>query len=446
MSQARPTHLSSSFKEPGPTITMSGGPSGALAGRRNVPLRLPLPFLLTGVCAAALFGLLLPWIGPEALQAPGFPHVLALVHLVTLGWLTMTIMGASLQLVPVIAVTTLRTTRFTGWHYPLFAGGVLILLSGFWWMQTTLLIAGGTLIALAVVQYVVTLGMTLKHATAQPLTVRFLVASLCFLCLVISLGLTAALDFRFGFLDAGLDRLLLIHLTLGIVGWLTNLVIGVSYTLVRLFALVHGHDERPGKRIFLLLQAGILALASGFLCSWYPLVLAGGVVLVGACWLFALDYARMLRLRRRKRLDVTHYHGIAAVVYLALVMPAGLAAVLLEVGQPAVFVALGLAALVGWIGQSAIGYLYKIVPFLVWNERYGPLVGRQKVPLMRDMLSERVAWVSLGCINFGLPVSIFAALLGLVIPFQIGSSLLGAGLLLAAINIVSIVRHLNHSR
>jgi hypothetical protein len=99
------------------TITTSGMMS-PMTGRRGVPLSVPLPFLLTGAGAAALFGLLLPWIIPQAIQAPGFPHVLALVHLVTLGWLTMTIMGASFQLVPVIVVAPLRTTRFIRYQYP----------------------------------------------------------------------------------------------------------------------------------------------------------------------------------------------------------------------------------------------------------------------------------------------------------------------------------------
>ena len=82
-----------------------------VTGRRGVPLSIPLPFLLTGVSAAALFGLLLPWAAPEAIQSPGFPHVLALVHIATLGWLTMAIMGASLQLAPVIVVAPLCAAR-----------------------------------------------------------------------------------------------------------------------------------------------------------------------------------------------------------------------------------------------------------------------------------------------------------------------------------------------
>ena len=76
----------------GKTTISTSGTLGGMAGCRGLPLAAPLPFLLTGAGAAALFGLLLPWVMPEAMQSPDFPHVLALVHLATLGWLTMTIM------------------------------------------------------------------------------------------------------------------------------------------------------------------------------------------------------------------------------------------------------------------------------------------------------------------------------------------------------------------
>src|SRR5579859_7469170 len=130
-------------------ISTSGIPS-MMTGRRGVPLAVPLPFLLTGACAAALFGLLLPWIAPEAIQSPGFPQVLALVHIATLGWLTMTIMGASLQLAPVILVSPLRAARFDAIQYPLYLVGVTLLVTGFWTSRTALLITGGILVVTAV--------------------------------------------------------------------------------------------------------------------------------------------------------------------------------------------------------------------------------------------------------------------------------------------------------
>jgi hypothetical protein len=94
----------------------------------------------------------------------------------------------------------------------------------------------------------------------------------------------------------------------------------------------------------------------------------------------------MIRVRHRK----------VAVGYFTVIISLGIGAAVFGWRQPAVLAALELAALVGWLGQSIIGYLYKIVPFLIWHARYGPLVGREPVPLMRELVHERWAWASFG--------------------------------------------------
>lgn len=111
-------------------------------------------------------------------------------------------------------------------------------------------------------------------------------------------------------------------------------------------------------------------------------------------------------------------------------------------GTPAIWLAFGLAALPGWLGQSTIGYLYKIVPFLIWSERYGPLVGKQHVPLMREMLHERWAWVSWWLFNLSLPAMIVATLWQQVIALQVASSTLALSLLLAFSNLLLVAWHL----
>jgi hypothetical protein len=429
-----------------PTSPAIGLAGGDLTGRRGVPLMVPLPFLLTGAIAAAIFGLLAPFVLPLALQAPDIPHVLALVHTVTLGWLTMTIMGASLQLVPVIVVSPLRATALLRWHYPVFLCGVLCLIAGFWWWQLWLLMLGGTVIVLAVVHYVIILGATFARASTCPLTVWFLTASLVYLCLVVSLGLCLAWNFTTGFLGAGTEHVVLVHLTLGIVGWLSCTLVGVSYTLGRLFMLAHAHDDRWGKLVFGLLNGGIVLLASGALLSWIFLMWAGGALLVSAAGLFVGDYGRMLKVRQRKRLEVTQYHSLAATGYFVLVIAAGVVLLLGGWGEtPATWTALGLAALVGWLGQSIIGYLYKIVPFLVWSERYGSLVGTQPVPLMRDLVHGQWAWASWWLINLSLPTMIGAALAQQIAILQAASGALALGLLLVLANLLLVVRHLSAS-
>jgi len=426
-----------SMRQGGPAPISTSGMGGLAQG--GAPLWLPLPFLLTGVVSAALFGALLPLVAPQALIASGFPHVLALVHIATLGWLTMTIMGASLQLAPVILVSPLRAARFDVAQYPLYLIGVTLLVTGFWTMSTALLITGGILVVTAVAHYAVIMGATIARATTRPLSARYLAASVGYLCVVVSLGLTAALNFQFGFLGAGVTRLLLAHITLGVVGWLTTTLMGVSYTLVRMFALVHGHGDELGRRIFLLLNGGVLGLATGFTLDWAWLVALAGLSLVAAVWLFAWDYRRMLAMRKRKLLDVTQRHGIAAVGYLVVVVPAGVVAALLGVWREPTLVALVLAALVGWLGQSILGYLYKIVPFLVWQSRYAPLVGRAKVPLMRDLVRQRAATLTFWLVNLALPATLLCALLDWVVPMQVAAGFLAAGLALAAANILGVV-------
>jgi hypothetical protein len=201
-----------------------------------------------------------------------------------------------------------------------------------------------------------------------------------------------------------------------------------------------------GRIIFVLLNANIAILALGLILAWFPPIVIGGVALVATTWLFAYDFLRMLRARRRRVLDVTQYHSIAALAYFSLFVPAGVVIALARWQQPAAFAALGLAALVGWLGQSTVGYLYKIVPFLIWQSRYGPFVGRQKVPLMRELLHERWAWASWWLINVGLAGVLLSALLAWVIPVQIASGVLGAGLVLAAINVIGVVRHLHKNK
>lgn len=422
-----------------PTMGMA---AGGLTGRRGVALTVPLPFLLTGAGAAALFGLLAPWVLPQALLAPGFPHVLALVHTVTLGWLTMMIMGASFQLVPVIVVSPLRAAALLRWQYPVFLAGVLCLISGFWWWQTWLLLLGGTIVVLAVAHYVVILATTFARAATRPLTVTFLCTSLFYLSLVVSLGLTAAWNLATGFLGASITQILLIHVILGITGWLSCTLVGVSYTLGRLFLLAHEHDDRWGRPVWFLLNGGIVLLATSMLLNWMPLAWMGGVLLVSASVLFAGDMLRVLKVRQRKRLEVTQYHSLAATGYFVLALGASITVFLGGWSTPATLTALGLGALVGWLGQSTLGYLYKIGPFLIWSERYGPLVGKQRVPLMREMIHERWAWLSWWLINLGLPVMIGAALWQQVVILQVSSGILALGLILVAVNLLGVVRHL----
>jgi hypothetical protein len=147
----------------------------------------------------------------------------------------------------------------------------------------------------------------------------------------------------------------------------------------------------------------------------------------------------MLRSRKRKVLDMTQRHAIAGVAYLTLGVSLALGATLTGNVRPPQVVALGLLALVGALGQSIVGYLYKIVPFLIWHSRYAARIGKTDVPLMRELISPRLATASFWLINLSLPVAACAAALSWIPALQIASVALGVGLALATVNIVRAV-------
>ena len=65
--------------------------------------------------------------------------------------------------------------------------------------------------------------------------------------------------------------------------------------------------------------------------------------------------------------------------------------------------------------------MYKVVPFLVWFHKYSDKVGKEKVPLLKDMFSERIGSIQFWLINIGVP----GVMVGLYLENQI---IVGIGL------------------
>ena len=90
--------------------------------------------------------------------------------------------------------------------------------------------------------------------------------------------------------------------------------------------------------------------------------------------------------------------------------------------------------LIGFLLHFIIGHLYKIVPFLVWYEYVSPHVGKIKVPMLHEMIEEKL-------VNIQLLLTIFETLLfplGFLIESKL-LSLIGSVSLLAATLMLVIV-------
>lgn len=338
------------------------------------------------------------------------PPMLVVVHLLTIGWLTLLILGALQQFVPVLTTKPLTSQRLAGVTLALILVGLPLMLVGFlalepWaaevgkqWLPT-----GGGLVVAGAVAACFNLGLTLWRSRPLTLPGRFIVAGLVFLMLTVGMGVVFALAYAVPDLWSPefIGRLLInglnLHVTAGIGGWFTLTAIGVAYKLLAMFALAPEDRGMIGGWIFLTITAGFSLVVSA---AWLQIFgaaahLGGSLATLG--WvlaafggaLYLYDMWQLFAQRARSLLELNARVGGWALITLGLGLP--LLVMLALTGpdrQQTVAAAFVYLLLFGWLSGLGLSQLYKIVPFLTWLERYGPRLGREQVPRVQDLVNE----------------------------------------------------------
>ena len=185
-------------------------------------------------------------VGAQVLMIAGYgfpavpaeaPETLILVHMVTIGWLSLLMCGALFQFVPVLIAQPLRGGRLVLPALICLLSGLAFLLAGFLQLAGTidtdlpLLAVAGMLLPAGFLLVVGVLVGTLLRANLT-LPARFVAAGLACVLVTVTLGALFALLLS-GFLPAlaGLDfrtHALPVHIAVGLGGWLTFTAIGVS--------------------------------------------------------------------------------------------------------------------------------------------------------------------------------------------------------------------------
>ena len=358
-----------------------------LASDMSPPLRLPAAHFATALVFWLLGSAGLVWIAPD-LARGGFaqPRVAAITHLFTLGWITTSIQGALYQFLPVALQTPIRSRRLAELGLAMYVPGLVLFLGGLLLTRPTVMVAGAGLFGTALLLFVGNLAVTLRRAPERNLTWWALVGSASSLVATIVLGVSLAGNLRWGYLGAERFLAVGVHLHVAIAGWVLLTIVGVAHRLLPMFLLSHGASELPGRAAAALLAAGVALLLATHhaLTLWttaaVALSLGGGVA---ALLTQALLYFRS---RRKPALDPGLRLAGAGLVLLGCALL--LAPFFLAAGLAAPRIATAYAlTLVGAASLFVAGHYYKIVPFLIWFHRFGPLVGRRPVPRVVDLYS-----------------------------------------------------------
>ena len=331
------------------------------------------------------------------------PSTLIAVHLTTIGWLSLLMMGALYQFVPVITNTSLYSQRlpilslgFIGTGLALMLLGFLAL-SGIGALQIACLPIGGTLVLVGFVLCGVNIGLTLWKVRPLPLHAVFVAISLIFLLLTAVLGIAFALTFALPQAPLFLQQLsgagVSLHMAAGLGGWFTLTVMGVSYRLLSMFMLAPDEPRcstyaalfLTGGGLGLLVIGGLVQLEGGPTTSWVNLL---GAMATGLGFAFYLsDIIEFYRTRRRKLLELNSLTAAGALTVLTLAVLIGFGLMLLgKLDQYAASV--GYLFIFGGLTGLGLSQLYKIIPFLTWLEVFGKKMGKGSVPRVQDLVNE----------------------------------------------------------
>lgn len=333
------------------------------AESRLLPPAIPFRFFL----AAAGFHVA-AWImlASAADQVPSFiggpGPVLAAAHALTLGVLTMTAMGASFQILPVVSGQSLMATWPCSAAFWLYLCGVVVLLHGFSGGDYLPSAGGAAMVVLALAAYAILIADILRRTRGMRFLVLYGWTSLASLLGLAGLGLLLILDMEQGFLEARAD-IALTHFILAAYGFMGMLAVGYSHVLVPMFALSEAPDEGHGNILFILSLAALLLGAGGAAAGCPVSPILGAAIGLGAAALYVWMMNRALARGMRKNLGLSFVLVRTAWAFLVVGLVVGAFAGMGLAGEtgPALF---AFTVLFGWLLTFLLGVLQRIIPFL----------------------------------------------------------------------------------
>jgi len=345
------------------------------------------------------------------------------VHLYLLGFVMMIIFGAMAQLVPVVIEVGHAAVDFFYIIYPLLAVGTIMMVVGFT-LSPALLPFGGLIVLVSMAIFAANLFWTLKKGAHKSIVVSVMGSSNIFLLLGIMSGLVMALAFG-GLLDVDPHHWLKAHVFAVFGGYVILTIMGLSMVLLPMFGLSHGFNEKPMQWSYRLMLLGVPSVMIGSLLSVSLLEWFGIAVVLVALNSYFYQVYLIFKTRARKENDVWVKSLFYA--YATLLLSVLFSLVYLFGGSEAWLMSSGWLLITGFAGFLITSHLYKIIPFLVWFERYAPLVGKQKVPMLHEMVPKRQADAQMVFTASGVSLVALGLLLGSNALFYAGSSAIVVG-------------------
>lgn len=367
----------------------------SLSLQQSPPLSVPVRFLISAPLFSLSAALLMLYYGPQMISARWTPELLAVTHLLTLGFLAMSMLGAMLQLMPVLMGMMIpRPVFFSRMiHAALFIGSLS--LASAWLTHTpALFIIAMAALSFAFCVFLLLAGERLLRSKNRHATRTLMLLALCALLVTTGLGLYLALAYTGQSFQLA-RPLTDLHLSWGLLGWVLLLIIAVAYQVIPMFQITDEYPAIHQRWLGWLVFTVLLILTVTYVWPLAILKTAATTLLAACTLVFALTTLWLLHHRRRQLPDLTLNFWRLAMLSLSLLALLWLVSTLFAIQLPALLT--GVLFIHGFAMTTVSGMMYKIVPFLIWlhlstqnkNLRdQGAREAQVKVPHMRKIIPE----------------------------------------------------------
>lgn len=385
------------------------------------------------------------------------PQFIALVHLVTLGWITGSIVGMFYLVGPIALRLPLPATRWDAAAFAAFATGVLGLVASAWRSNHAGMAAAAPLVLLVVAHLGWRVVRGLKpRDISDGVRLHVLLAFVNFLLAGV-LGAAMGLDRRWHFWDVSPVAQTWAHAHLAVIGWGLMMVIGLSYRLIPMMLPATMPYHASLARSAWLLQGGALGIVLAHVAAWSWLLPIAGLLVAAGVWAFVVETRALVKQRlpppaareqrqQRGRRDRTIWISHAAAISLVIAVVLGLVLTVLPASRAAQALAwiYGVAALIGHLSQIVVGMGGRLFPMLAW---FAAMADRGRPPAcsVHDLPVEPVVRVI--CITWlvGVPALAFGLALHVPILVSLACMALIAGVASNAAHLVLMLRRATRS-
>lgn len=412
----------------------------------NTPPKAIIPFFAYAAISFATACAMLFFSADDLIRHYLNPEIIAITHVITLGWVTMIIFGAAHQLLPVLIESGIYSHKLIHIIFWLAAAGIPMLVFSFYKFDMgNLALFSAFLIFTAFVIFLFNTAMSIYRSKTENIHAIFVFTSAVWLLVTGVSGILQVYNFSEVLLSNNSFYYLPFHAVSGIGGWFLLLVIGIGSRLIPMFLISKYSNTKLLWAIYVLVNAGLVLFVYFFLNSfknnWHflPVTLIFVAVLMFGYYCFEA-FRQRIRKIVEPQLKVSLFSVASIAVPLMLI--SYFIAVSANSDLSVKIISLyGFLVFFVCLSLLIMGMTFKTLPFIVWNKIYGKLAGKFQTPNPKELYSSSVFNAMTAIYILSLVVFTVGLIFSAVIAIRTSAVLMCISAILYNLNVFKVIFH-----